>query len=221
MKYALVTGANSDVGKSICEKLLEQNYEVIACCHLSASNLNDLNVTIKYCDLRDEEQIKNLVKNYNLSVLVNAAAYSCDDLIENKTSEEFLNCFKINTFAHFLLIKYANIKDYIINISSSDSIDTYNEYNYDYAASKAALNNLTKSLSLVTKAKIVALAPNWINTKNIEKIDQEYLKEDMLKHHQEKLVTLDDIKNYIGKILNDEYQTGSIIRIDGVNEDVY
>ena len=110
MKYALVTGANSDVGKSICEKLLEQNYEVIACCHLSASNLKDLNVTIKYCDLRDEEQIKNLVKNYNLSVLVNAAAYSCDDLIENKTSEEFLNCCKINTLAPFLLIKYSNIK---------------------------------------------------------------------------------------------------------------
>ena len=43
----------------------------------------------------------------------------------------------------------------------------------------------------------------------------------MLIHHQEELVTLDDIKNYIGKILNDEYQTGSIIRIDGVNEDVY
>ena len=59
MKYALVTGANSDVGKSICEKLLEQNYEVIACCHLSASNLKDLNVTIKYCDFnKPKPQLK-------------------------------------------------------------------------------------------------------------------------------------------------------------------
>ena len=49
----------------------------------------------------------------------------------------------------------------IINMSSTDGIDTYNKYNTFYSSSKAAIINLSKSISLNTSNKVLCICHNW------------------------------------------------------------
>lgn len=217
---AVVTGSNSEIGVSICKYLLSKDYKVIACIHNNDERIKKIknnNISIKKIDLTSEESIINLVSNLKIDLIINAAAYYFDDYYQNLTKEQFMKSFEINVVAPFLLIKHSNIKNgIIINISSTDGIDTYNELTIDYSASKAALNNLSKSLAYSLKdVKVYALALGWINTKMINEINQDYLKFEMQRTGQSRLVQLDEINEYIEKILNLEFENGSIIRIDG------
>ena len=223
MRMALVTGANSEIGVAICKKLLNLNYKVIACCHKNSDRIkiiNHPNLEIKFLDLKNEKEIEEISSNLEVDILINVAAvyFDCDFRVKEK--EDFMACFEVNVVAPFLLAKYLKIKRNIINISSTDGIDTYNVISMDYCASKAALNNLTKTLALaLPDINVVALALGWVKTGN--EINQEYLKKEMKRTKQKKLIELEHIEEYIERVLSNQYKSGSIIRIDGVNEDVY
>lgn len=223
MKSALVTGSNSEIGVAICECLLLNGYQVIACYNQNDDRIKRLknsNLKLECLDLRDENQIKKKCNNLKIDVLINVAAvyFDCDFNVKEK--KDFMSCFEVNVVAPFLLAKHLKIGKNIINISSTDGIDTYNVISMDYCASKAALNNLTKTLALaLPNINVTALALGWVRTNN--EINKEYLYEEMKKSNQKDLIELDLITEYIEKILNNNYESGSIIRIDGVDEYVY
>lgn len=223
MALAIVTGANSDIGFSICKTLLQKKYKVIGCYYQNKekiSTIEDPNFKMYYLNLKNENEIKMLCDGLTIDVLINVAAvyFDCDFRVKEKA--DFMNCFEVNVVAPFLLAKYANVKKNIINISSTDGIDTYNVISMDYCASKAALNNLTSTLALaLPETNVVALALGWVKTNNL--INEDYLKAEMQRVNQKELIELSLISEYIGKILDNEYKSGSIIRLDGVNNDVY
>lgn len=223
MKIAVVTGANSEIGASICKKLLNLKYKVIACCHNNHNRIDLIesdNLEIRFLDLKNEKEIEKFSANLEIDVLINAAAVYFDCDFQVKEKKDFIDCFNVNVIAPFLLVKYLKIKGNIINISSTDGIDTYNVISMDYCASKAALNNLTKTLSLAfPNINVTALALGWVKTAN--EINEEYLKSEMERSNQKDLIELSLIEKYIEKILNNEYKSGSIIRVDGVSEDVF
>ncbi len=218
MKSVIITGANSEIGYSICEFFLNENYKVIACVHENVDRIEKIKsdkLIIKKLDLSSEESIKSF--EYKADVIVNVAAYYFDDYYQNVTKEDFMKTLEINVVAPFLTFKYLlNDNGIVINISSTDGIDTFNELTITYAASKAALNNLTKALAYARKdTKVYALALNWVNTEMIRTINQEYLKFEMKRIGQKKLIDLNEITDSIKDILDGKYESGSIIRIDG------
>ena len=219
MKTAIVTGANSEIGFDICKMLIKEEYKVIACIHLNDDRIKEINsenLFIKKIDLTNEEEIINLLKNIEVNLIVNCAAYYFDDFYKEISKENFMKTLEVNVVAPFLLAKYANLKGIIINISSTDGIDTYNDINIPYSVSKAALNNLTKSLAYTLKSnKVYALALGWVNTELIRSINQDYLLKEMERTGQKRLVEIDEIEEFIKKMLVGDYKTGSIIRIDG------
>ena len=80
MKTAIITGANSEIGFSICKFFLKENYKVIACIHENndrIKKLRDDNLIIKNLDLTKEEEIASF--EYKGDVIVNVAAYYYDD----------------------------------------------------------------------------------------------------------------------------------------------
>ena len=221
MKTAIVTGANSEIGITICKTLLESGYHVIATIHKNSERIDMIksdDLQVRFLDLTDEAKIASL--GIKVDLIVNAAAYYFDDYYQNITKAGFMRVLDVNVVAPFLMFKYL-LKDegMVINISSTDGIDTYNELNITYSASKAALNNLTRSLAYASNAKVYALVLGWVNTEMIRSINQEYLKSEMLRTNQEKLVELDEISTVIKKILNNKYESGTIIRIDGGNNE--
>ena len=219
MKTAIVTGSNSEIGFAICKTLLEENYVVTATIHEQDDRIKTLKsdkLIIKKLDLTNEEDIVSLKSKYDL--IVNAAAFYYDDDYHNVTKDNFMKTLEVNVVASFLMFKHLSKEDgIIINISSTDGIDTYNELTITYSASKAALNNLTKSRSYASSAKVYALVLGWVNTKIIKSINQDYLESDMKRTNQVRLVEIDEITKEIKNILNNKYETGSLIRIDGDN----
>ena len=232
----VITGASIGIGHDLAIKLASMNYNLLLTYnsnYLLCKKLQDEIVSkyfvkciIKKCDLRNEEDITQVINDCknnlgNIDILVNNASYSCDNLIDDKTKDEFMDVLNVNLVGTFLTCKYA--KDYmnnnsiIINMSSTDGIDTYSIYNIDYSVSKAGIIQLTKCLSLILdNIRVVSIAPNWVDTESTREMDSNYLESELKRIGQKKLITKEEVINKIIHIIVDKnIKSGSIIRIDG------
>ena len=230
----LITGASLGIGRELAKKMASIGYNLFLtyysnqelCEKLQEELIEKYNIKcyIARCDLKDEEDIKNVIslfKNYlgKLDVLVNNASTSMDNLFMDKTKKEFLEVLEVNLIGTFLISKYAipliNENGKIINMASTDGIDTYSIYNLDYAISKAGIIQLTKSMALIfDNIKTIAIAPNWVNTESTNEMNQDYLKEELKRIGQEKLITKEKVVDaIIDSINNKNIKSGEVIRI--------
>ena len=174
----LLTGASSGLGIKLASKLLENNNFVIL--HYNSNsdevmNLHDLypDTSLLYkCDLSSEEAIHKMyldLKDNNINCLINNAAIEVDSPLEDKTFKSFIDTYKVNTIAPFMLIRYFAPDMHegsIINISSDNAIDSYDEISSEYDCSKASLNLITKMYADKYKnLKINAICFGWLDTK--------------------------------------------------------
>ena len=175
-------------------------------------------------DLSNEENInymcEDIIEKYEtIDVLVNNAALSLDNNFLDKTKEEFMKVLEVNLVGPFLLIQrlHSLLKDSkIINISSTDGINTYSKLSMDYSASKAGLINLTKSLALeLENTKVYALCPNWVDTESIREMNPTYLEEEMNRVGQNKLINPKDVSCKVLEIIENNIKSGSIIVMEG------
>ena len=102
MKNILLTGDSKGLGKSIRQKLEENNFNIIGISRASSE--------IKY-DLKNSEQIKELYFNEIKRLgpiygFVNNAAIAYDDIITNLNHNNLVDMYKINVFSPMLLTKY-------------------------------------------------------------------------------------------------------------------
>lgn len=221
-KTMLITGASRGIGKVIADYFAKLGMTVIVTYKNSKIDEYDS----YYLDLCQEECIQELynsVKNKygKIDYLVNNAAISCDSYLFDKTKEEFMKVLETNVVGTFLMMKYFDsiVDGYIINLSSTDGIDTGSIYSADYNASKAAINSLTKTFSIESKNKVVSICPNWVNTESTRGMDKNYLELELKRIKQEKLIKVDTIPKVIDDCIKSNIPSGSIIRIDG-DEDV-
>ena len=230
---ALITGAAKGIGKELVIGLSKKGIDIIFTYN---NSLNEANKLVKYikehsnvniysfkCDLSKEEDIKNLknkvLKKYeNIDILINNAALSMDNYIDSKTKEEFMKVLEVNVVGTFLLTKYfyKNINNgIIVNISSTDSIDTYSPINIDYSVSKAGVNMLTKEFSSIfNNIKVIGVMPNWTNTESIKEMNPIFLEEELKRIGQERLEEpLDVSNNIINLIFDKNIKSGEIRRV--------
>ena len=233
-KIALITGCSKGIGKAIVRKLANNGYNIVGTYNTSVNEIKMLKEEIEYLgvrfdyyklDLLDDDSIKKFLENINtnykkIDILVNNAALSLDDEFDNKTSKEFQDVLKVNLVGPFCLIKGLKEKlNTIINISSTDGINTYSKLNVDYSASKAGLINLTKSLALVLEnKKVVAICPNWVETESIKEMNQKYLEKEMKRIGQRKLIKPIEIANKVIEIINSDIKNGEIIVMRDSND---
>ena len=178
MKTILLTGASGGLGIKLATQLLYDGNFVILVYNKNESNVNNLHDLYKetslvyQCDLTSEESITNLYnqikeKNISIDCLINNAAIDHKSSIEEKNQETFRKVLDINTIAPFLLIKLfgKDIEDNdgtIVNISSDNAIDMYDEETLEYDVSKAGLNLITKIFS--NKYIINSICFGWLDT---------------------------------------------------------
>lgn len=234
MKTILVTGSAQGLGANIIEKFAKNGYNVIITYKSSKNKaivLEDkirkynLNVISVKCDITKISDIRNLIKVVksrfnNIEVLVNNASLSLDSSFENKSKEEFMKVLETNIYGTFLITREL-IKNYkvekVINISSTDSIDTYSDLNIDYSLSKCGINFMTKFFSKKYKdIKFYNILPNWINTETIQNMNSEYLESELRRVNQGKLIEPEYISNIIYEMVTTcKYDNNNEIRIDG------
>ncbi len=166
-KVVLITGASRGIGAETAKLLAENNYFVCINYHSNKEKAVELAKNIYEfggsCELfqadisKEEcvfEMVNSIRKSYGFiySVVNNASYNSTYDNFENIKSEEFKKIFSVNVYGIFFVIKHTipHMKllknGVIINISSESAIYGGN-YISPYAASKGAINSLTKGLS--------------------------------------------------------------------------
>lgn len=232
-KKVLITGASRGLGKVMAETFASNGYDVI----LNYNNtdvseyvtyLKDkYNIKVYYfkADVSNEFDVMRMTKYIkcnigNIDILINNAAKACDNKYSEKSIDEFMDVVKTNLGGTFLMCKYASYmmdKGLIINISSTDSINTYSPISIDYCASKAGINNLCKTFSMVLKnIKVIGLLLPWINTESVLEMDKNYLESELRRIGQEKLLDKYEVAKEIVELANknDGFDSGSIIEMD-------
>lgn len=186
----LVTGGARGLGLAISLYYLKMGHSVVVNYNNSSdemalklkSEYGD-RVSIVKADVSNEDDVKRMFDVLGkLDVVVNNAGIAKDSDPMEKSTEEFLEVIKVNLLGTFLVSKYAVNhvdKGCIVNISSTNALDTYYPESMDYDASKAGVISLTHNFSLYLKdrdIRVNVVCPDWIDTDMNLEMDEEYKK---------------------------------------------
>ncbi len=225
-KIVLILGASSDIGEYYANYYSNLGYVVVLTYNNSYKEVLNLYTSIKQkTEVSMYKVSTNIIDKYgNIDIVINLVATYNDNLITEKNKKDFMNVIDVNIGSAYLICKYSKIylnNSLIINMSSTDGIDTYNEYNIDYAVSKSGIITLNKAMSLIDKSnKYLCIAPNWINTRSTREIDKTFLNNELKRIGQTRLIEINELINTISEIINN-FESGSCYRIDVKDEKLW
>ena len=191
---AIITGASRGIGKSIAFRLAECGCDLFlisrtqnALDKVKNEILNKFDVQIEsyVADIGDSESVKktfsDIISKYKkVDILVNNAGITKDNILIRMSDDEWNTVINTNLTGYFncckAVIKQMIKQKYgrIINISSIIALNG-NSGQTNYAASKAGIIGLTKSLSKEIGSRNItvnAIAPGFIQTEMTKELDE-------------------------------------------------
>lgn len=237
-KNVLVTGASGGIGKAIAICFAKHGYDVIV--HYNGNEqaaLETLKIVQEYSpnsmkikgNISNAEEVENIFKTIQekyskLDVLINNSGITKDNLCLRMSEQDFMDVMNVNCKGTFLCSKQASRmmmrkkSGCIINMASVVGISG-NAGQANYAASKAAVIGLTKSLAKELGSRNIrvnAIAPGFIETKMTEALKEE-VKQAMLKQIPlacfGKAEEVADCAFFLAEY--GSYITGQVIQVDG------
>lgn len=240
-KVVLVTGSAKGIGAAIIKELAMNGYncvinylhsqkEAISLKEEVESKYHIRCLTIK-ADVSKEDEVDKMFtlieKEFGgVDILINNAAIDLSNLFNQKTVDDFKKTLDVNLIGAYITSKRASkyMNDHlwgrIINISSTNGINTYYPMCLEYDASKAALNSLTHNLAIQLAPYITvnAIAPGFIGTPSeLNGYDEDFLKEELAKIMLKRYGDPSEVAHLVKFLISDEanYINNTIIRIDG------
>lgn len=239
-RVVLVTGGTGGIGSAIALEMAKNGYDVVVSYVQAEDKAKDLQKTIAghgvrsmciQADVSKEADVDAMVTKIEeelggVDILINNAGIDLPDLFSNKTAEQFRHVLDVNVvgayncakrvYRHMLAQEYGRI----INISSTNGMNTYYPMCFDYDASKAALNALTHDLAVqfAPYVHVNAIAPGFIGTeKELEGYDPEFLKEETDKILVKRYGRPEEVASLVRFLVSEEadFINNTIIRIDG------
>ena len=238
-KVAIVTGGTRGIGRAIALKLADKGANIVINYRNSDKEAEELKaileekgvkvLTVK-CDISNFEDSKNLMNKCKevfgkIDILVNNAGITKDTLIMRMKEEDFDSVIDVNLKGTFNCAKHASaimLKQRfgkIINMNSVVGI-AGNAGQVNYAASKAGVIGLTKSLAKELGSRgitVNAVAPGFINTDMTASLSEKVKEEASKNIPLKRLGDPEDVANLVGFLASDaaNYITGQVINVDG------
>lgn len=236
-KIIIVTGASRGIGRTVAKMLAREHHKVIANYNKSEGEIKELekelqeeNIEIDTfkADVSKREEVKKLVdyvieKYKKIDVLINNAGISQIKLFQDITDEDWNNLISTNLYSVFAIAQEVvknmiqNKSGCIINISSIWGI-TGASCESHYAASKAGIDGLTKSLAKElgpSNIRINSIAPGIIDTDMNSKLTAEEKKQIIQEIPLLRIGKAEDIGKCVKWLIEDDYVTGQIISVNG------
>lgn len=240
-KVVLVTGGAKGIGRAIVQELAKNGYDVVVNYLTSKEEAYSLvdSITRQYgirsmciqADVSKEEEVDSMISQIEdtmggVDILINNAAVDLSNLFHLKNADEFRKTLDVNVVGAYNCSKrvYRHMIDQeygrIINIASTNGINTYYPMCIDYDASKAALISMTHNLAFEfgPYINVNAIAPGFIGTENeLDGYDEKFLKEEQEKIMVKRYGKPEEVAYLVKFLISDEanFINNSIIRIDG------
>jgi 3-oxoacyl-[acyl-carrier protein] reductase len=241
-RAAIVTGASRGIGRAIAEMLGEEGYGLTVTSRKpegleqAAQELRGRGYEIEHlaANMADEDAIRAVVARHRerfgrLDVLVNnagtTAAWKPRDL-ETLSLEDWDRVFAVNVRGLFQVTRAAvpllkKSRGCVVNTASIVGLRP-GPQPLPYAASKAAVVNLTKTLAwnLGPEIRVNAVAPGWMEGDWMKRMLKDNYGDLMEKRARatplKRVVTADDVaETMMSLIQSNRFVTGEIIVIDG------
>ncbi len=242
-KAALVTGAATGIGRSAVLALARGGYDVAVnysssekAARETAAEAEKLGAKtlLVQCDVADEAGVRAMVARIassfkRLDVLINnagtTAAWKPRDL-ESLSLEEWDRVFAVNVRGLFQVTRAClpllrEARGCIVNTASIVGLRP-GPQPLPYAASKAAVVNLTKTLAwnLGPDVRVNAVAPGWMEGDWMKRMLKDKYEDLMGKRAKatplKRVVTADDVaETMMSLIESNRFVTGEVIVIDG------
>jgi 3-oxoacyl-[acyl-carrier protein] reductase len=237
-KIAVITGASQGIGRVMAEVLSKAGAHVVCVARTEdkirslANEINNKSGTASYfpCDISDGKAFSKVIneivdKHGKLDILINNAGITRDALLMRMNEDQWDTVINTNLKGAFHGIKAAirpmmkNRSGRIINITSIVGL-TGNPGQANYAASKAGLIGMTKSIAkeVATRGITVnCIAPGWIGTDMTDELSDATKNEFLNRIPIGKIGTPEDIAHTALFLASDEanYITGQTITVDG------
>ena len=233
-KNILITGASGGIGKELVKKFVSLGGNVLG----SGTKIEKLdllkkqypNIKVKKFDMEEDSKIKDFIDSVTLElggldILINNAGINMDNLSLRMKDEEWKKVIDVNLGSTFFLCKNAikkmlkNKYGRIVNITSIVG-HTGNLGQANYAASKAAIIGMSKSLAIEYAKKNITIncvSPGFIQSKMTDNIVESIKAVLTSKIPMSKLGSGEDVSNTVAFLSSDaaSYITGETIHVNG------
>ena len=185
-KKVLILGASSDIGMTVIEKFLQEDWYVFAHANESASRFKKFSIfekkfKILKCDLAKENQVEKLIKftaKTQIISYINLVGYLDNISYKKRNLKTLTKSLTVNTIAPNLikrsLIKNMEIMKFgrILDLSSIGVKYGGSEFTYNYSFSKHALEYIPSYFKNLIKKNILTniLRVGVVNTRLLRKI---------------------------------------------------
>ena len=233
-KKILITGATGGIGNALVKKFSLLGGNVLAT-GTKNEKLDLLKkdfpkiITLNF-DISKHEKVEEFIENVfsqlnGIDILINNAGINMDNLSLRMKNEEWKKVIDINLGSTFLLCKYGikkmlkNKYGRVINITSIVG-HTGNLGQSNYAASKAGIIGMTKSLAIEYAKKNITLncvSPGFIQSRMTDSINESVKTMLTSRIPMSRLGNGEDVANSVAFLSSDQasYITGETIHVNG------
>lgn len=228
---SLVTGGVQGIGRGIVQELKDRgdNVYVFDICEEDDPRVQDLKKLDVFYIKTDISFVESIINGFKqiskLDLLVNNAGMTSDNIALRMSEKNWDSVLDVNLKGAFFCAQQAikimmrQKKGYIVNISSIVG-QNGNAGQANYAASKAGLISLTKSLAQEYGSRnilINAIAPGFIKTEMTKKLPEKIQDSILQRISLKRFGDPQDVAKLVAFLSsgNADYITGSVINLNG------
>lgn len=237
MKTAVITGGSRGLGGATAKRFASDGFNIVINYteHKEAAETIEQEIKslgaktlLVQADVGNEDDVKAMVAKVveafgSIDVLVNNAGIVFDIPFTKKTTEQWQRTLDVNLNGVYYCTKHfmahINKGGSVINIASTNGIDTFHPDSIDYDVSKAGVIMFTKAMArdLAPNVRINCIAPGWFDTDINADLPKDYVQKESEKIAMGRFGKPEEIASVASFLASEDakFMTGSVVVVDG------